>query len=62
MHDIWDAPGPILPLLHEAVPERVTEILGPNGEPVTATVPRFKIGFDLRPRGTEASNGNHNLR
>ncbi len=45
-----DIPAPIQPTLHEPHPERATEVLGPDGEPVAASVPRARIGFDLTPR------------
>lgn len=38
------------PMLHEAVPSRASQVLGPDGEPVKVAVPRRKIGFDLTSR------------
>jgi hypothetical protein len=31
--------------------ERISELLGPDGEPLTVPYPRNRIGFDLTPRG-----------
>lgn len=39
-----------VPMLHEPLPERSSCVLGPDGEPVTIAVPRYRMGFDLTPR------------
>jgi hypothetical protein len=36
------------PLLHDAPPSRVTQVLGPDGKPVRVDTPRRVLGFDLR--------------
>jgi len=35
------------PYLHDAPPNRTTQVLGPDGNPVRVDVPRRAIGFDL---------------
>lgn len=40
--------GGSAPMLHETIPARVSEVLGPDGNPVMVDLPRRKIGFDLR--------------
>jgi len=42
--------GVITPMLHESIPSRASQVLGPDGEPVRVAVPRRKIGFDLNTR------------
>ncbi len=41
---------PIYPSLSYSPSERVSEVLGPDGEPLMVGYPRPAIGFDLRPR------------
>ena len=37
----------ISPMLNEPIPARVSEVLGPDGNPVLISVPRHRLGFDL---------------
>ena len=37
----------IAPTLHDTPPVRQSQVLGPDGEPVSVDMPRRRIGFDL---------------
>lgn len=53
--DYWDID---LSHMHEGIMvdmprhERVSALLGPDGEPLRVPYPRFALGFDLRKRST----------
>jgi hypothetical protein len=38
------------PVLHDEPPHRQSSVLGADGDPMTISMPRRAIGFDLRPR------------
>lgn len=42
------------PQLWHRPSERISELLGPDGEPLTVQYPRNRIGFDLTPKGGNA--------
>ena len=47
-----DAPGFVAnPDVFSAPAERVSELLGPDGEPLLVGYERPKLGFDLTPKG-----------
>lgn len=50
--DQFDTEVNICPVLTEPIPSRPSEVLGPDGEPVSVDLPRRVIGFDLRARGS----------
>ena len=39
------------PDLRHSPSERISELLGPDGEPLRVAYPRNRIGFDLTPKG-----------
>lgn len=41
--DVWHSPA-----------ERISELLGPDGEPLRVSYPRPRLGFDLTPRKVTA--------
>lgn len=44
-----DRSGDIQPAIFDRPSERVSALLGPDGEPLLVGIPRRAIGFDLRP-------------
>ena len=49
--DVLDSPGFTPdPEVWSAPHERVSELLGPDGEPLRVAYPRPKLGFDLTPK------------
>ena len=47
---ILDAPGECpTPDVWHAPAERISALLGPDGEPLKVAFPRLRIGFDLTP-------------
>lgn len=50
---LLDAPGQCPePQLWHVPAERISELLGPDGEPLKVPYERPRIGFVLKPRGT----------
>lgn len=50
--ELTDALGPeiaVEPLLFDREPSRLSQVLGPDGEPVKIDLPRRRAGFDLAP-------------
>lgn len=41
------------PMLHDRPSERVSELLGMDGEPLLVPIPRHAMGFDLRRRDAQ---------
>lgn len=49
---LLDEPGGIpAPQVWHTPAERISQLLGPDGEPLLVPYPRNRIGFDLTPRG-----------
>lgn len=46
--DVYSGGNSTAPMLHDVPPARITQVLGPDGNPVRVDVPRRAIGFDLR--------------
>lgn len=38
-----------VPMVYQRPSERVSRVLGPDGEPLHVGYERYKLGFDLRP-------------